>query len=173
MLGPAYSVHDHPAALILLCTGNPANFASRRVIAQRLALKDDRYATLVHPSASVALSCGVGRGSILLAHVAVTADAEIARHVAVMPQVVVTHDCRVGDFATLASGVRLGGGCNVEPGAYVGSGACVRENVTVGAGALVGMGSIVTRDVPANRLWFGTPATDRGPAPALRRDGQR
>lgn len=165
VLGSADAVHDHPEALVLLCTGHPGNYASRHLIAQRLELEDERYATLVHPTATVGSTCKVGQGSVLLAHVDVTADVEIARHVAIMPQVVVTHDCWVGDFATLASGVRLGGGCRVEPGAYVGSSVCVRENITVGAGALIGMGSVVTRAVPKQRLWFGAPATDRAPAP--------
>jgi sugar O-acyltransferase (sialic acid O-acetyltransferase NeuD family) len=173
VLGPADAVHDHAAALVLLCTGHPGNYASRRAIAERLELEDDRYATLVHPSASVGSTCKVGQGSVLLAHVDLTADVEIARHVAVMPQVVITHDCRVGDFATLASGVRLGGGCRVDPGAYVGSGVCVRENIVVGAGALVGMGAVVTRDVPTDRLWFGAPATDRAPAPAVPQNVRR
>jgi sugar O-acyltransferase (sialic acid O-acetyltransferase NeuD family) len=165
VLGPADAVHDHASALVVLCTGHPGNYASRRAIAERLELDDDRYATLVHPSASVGSTCTVGPGSVLLAHVAVTADAEIGRHVAVMPQVVVTHDGRIGDYATLASGVRLGGGCRVGTGAYVGSGVCVRENLTIGPRAMVGMGSVVTRDVPADRVWFGAPATDRAPAP--------
>jgi sugar O-acyltransferase (sialic acid O-acetyltransferase NeuD family) len=165
VLGPAEAVHDHATAQVVLCTGHPGNYASRALIAERLGLDDDRYATVVHPGATVGSTCTVGAGSVLLAHADVTADAEIGRHVAVMPQVVVTHDCRIGDFATLASGVRLGGGCRVHPGAYVGSGACVRENVTIGSRAMIGMGSVVTRDVPADRMWFGVPATDRAPAP--------
>jgi len=169
VLGPAEAVHDHASALVVLCTGHPGNYASRRAIAKRLELDDDRYATVVHPGATVGSTCTVGVGSVLLAHVDVTADAEIGRHVAVMPQVVVTHDGRIGDFATLASGVRLGGGCRVGAGAYVGSGACLRENLAIGPRAMIGMGSVVTRDVPPDRLWFGAPATDRAPAPSPHR----
>jgi sugar O-acyltransferase (sialic acid O-acetyltransferase NeuD family) len=166
VLGPAETVHDHPGALVALCTGHPGNYDSRRAIAERLALADDRYASVVHPDATVGSTCSVGAGSVLLAHVDLTADAAIGCHVAVMPQVVVTHDCRIDDFATLASGARLGGGCRIEAGAYVGSGALIRENVTVGPRAMIGMGSVVTRDVPPDRLWFGVPARDRASAPS-------
>jgi acetyltransferase-like isoleucine patch superfamily enzyme len=41
----------------------------------------------------------------------------------------------------------------------------LREGVTVGDWAMVGMGSVVTRDVPPRRLWFGSPARDAAPAP--------
>jgi sugar O-acyltransferase (sialic acid O-acetyltransferase NeuD family) len=168
VLGPIESVHDHASAQVVLCSGHPGNYDSRRAIADRLGLDDERYATIVHPGATVGSTCTVGAGSVLLAHVDVTADAEIGRHVAVMPQVVVTHDCRVEDFATLASGVRLGGSCRVERGAYVGSAASVRESVTIGRRALIGMASVVTRDVPADRLWYGIPARDMAPAPGAR-----
>ena len=86
-----------------------------------------------------------------------------------MPQVVLTHDTRVNDWATITSGVRLGGGCRIGEGAYIGAGACLREGVSVGDWAMVGMGSIVTRDVPPKRLWYGTPARDAAAAPAANR----
>jgi sugar O-acyltransferase (sialic acid O-acetyltransferase NeuD family) len=162
------AVHAHADAQVLLCTGRPDNYVTRRMLAEQLGFGDERYATVVHPTASVGSTCEIGAGSILLAHVDLTADVVLGRHVAVMPQVVLTHDVRVDDWATIASGVRLGGGCHVGEGAYLGSGACIREGITVGAWALVGMGSVVTRDVPAQRLWFGAPARDvsRAPLPA-------
>lgn len=97
-----------------------------------------------------------------------TTAVSIARHVVVMPQVVLTHDVRVDDFATIASGVRLGGACHVGRGAYNSSGAALREGVAIRQWAMVGMGSVVTRDVPAERLWYGIPARDvsRVPLPA-------
>ena len=165
VLGPIEAVDAHPRAQVVLCTGRPDNYASRRRLAERLGLSDDRYATVIHPTASIGSSCRVGAGSVLLAHVDLTADVVVGRHVAVMPQVVLTHDVHVDDFATLASGVRVGGGCHIETGSYVGSGACVRERLTVGERALVGMGAIVTRDVPTARLWVGAPARDVSPAP--------
>jgi sugar O-acyltransferase (sialic acid O-acetyltransferase NeuD family) len=165
VIGPIELVHRHPSALIVLTTGRPDNYLSRPLIAARLGLPDSRYATIVHPTATVGTTCAIGAGSVLLAHVDVTADVVVGRHVAVMPQVVLPHDARVDDFATIASGVRVGGACHVAEGAYIGAGACLRENITVGSRALVGMGSVVTRHVPGGRVWLGSPASDAGPAP--------
>jgi sugar O-acyltransferase (sialic acid O-acetyltransferase NeuD family) len=168
IVGPIDAVHDHPDAAVVLCTGRPDNYVSRPLIAERLGLDDERYATVVHPTATVGTTCRVGAGTVLLAHVDLTADVVVGRHVAVMPQVVITHDVTIDDCATIASGVRLGGSCHVGEAAYIGSGACLREGLTVGARAMVGMGAVVTRDVPAERLWFGSPARDvsRAPLPA-------
>lgn len=165
VLGPVDAIHDHPRAQLVVCTGRPDNYVSRRIIVERLGLEDERYATVVHPTASVGRSCRVGAGTVLLAHVALTASVTVGRHVAVMPQVVLTHDVTVEDWATLGSGVRVGGGARVGSGAYIGAAASLRERVAVGARAMVGMSAVVTRDVPSERLWYGAPARDRDRAP--------
>jgi sugar O-acyltransferase (sialic acid O-acetyltransferase NeuD family) len=158
VLGGMEETARHPEAQLVICTGSPRDYDSRRRLMERLALPRERYARVVHPSASVAGTATVGRGSVLLAGVVVTAAARIGDHVAIMPQVVVTHDDVVEDFCTVASGVRLGGGVRLARGAYVGAGALIREGVTVGPGALVGMGAVVTKDVPAGEVWAGNPA---------------
>lgn len=165
VLGPSSAVEEHGEAAVVICTGRPDNYTSRERIARRLGLDDQRYATIVHPAAAVGEGCAIGVGSVLLAQVALTVDVTVGRHVAVMPHVVLTHDVRVEDWVTLASGVRAGGGCHVRSGAYIGAGACLREGTTVGERALIGMGSIVTRDVPPGRTWYGSPARDISAAP--------
>lgn len=165
VVGPVEHVHRQPWAQVVLTTGRPDMYVSRPLLAARLGIPEARYATIVHPTSTVGTTCTVGAGSVLLAHVDLTADVTVGRHVVVMPQVVLPHDARVDDFATLASGVRVGGACHVEEGAYIGAGACLREGTRVGSRALVGMGSVVLRDVPPMRKWLGSPAADAGPAP--------
>jgi sugar O-acyltransferase (sialic acid O-acetyltransferase NeuD family) len=172
VIGPVEAVHDDPDVAVVICLGRPDAYTARRDIVTRLGLPEERYATLVHPAASVGSTCRVGAGSVVLAHTSLTAGVVVGAHVAVMPQVVLTHDVRVDDYATLASGVRLGGGVHIGSGAYIASGALVREGLDVGPWAMVGMGSVVTRDVPAERLWFGSPARDVRRAPLPWRPGR-
>lgn len=167
VLGPIDAVADHPEAGVVVCVGRPDAYTPRVDLVARLGLPAERYATIVHPTASIGSTCAVGAGSVLLAHVALTADVTVGEHVSIMPQVVLTHDVRVDDFVTLASGVRLGGTVSVGRGAYIGSGVCVREGCRIGRWAMVGMSSTVTRDIPDERLWYGSPARDvrRAPLP--------
>ncbi len=158
VLGPAEAVADHPAARVVVCTGSPADFGSRRRIVERLHLDPHRWATVVHPAAMLAPSTRLGVGTVVLASVVATASVRVGDHVAVMPGVILTHDDDVGDHVTFGSGVRLGGGVTVGPGAYVGAAAVVRERLTIGAGSLVGMGSVVIGDVPPGEVWAGVPA---------------
>ena len=165
VLGPIEAIADHPDAAVVVAVGRPDAYVVRRDLVVRLELPADRYATVVHPTVSVGSTCVVGVGSVLLAQVALTAEVSVGEHVAIMPQVVLTHDVRVDDFATLASGVRLGGGAHVGTGAYLASGVCVRDGCRIGPWAMIGMSSIVTKDVPEERLWFGSPARDARRAP--------
>jgi len=158
VLGGTAELSRLPDASVVVCTGRPDNYLSRPRIVGELDLPAERYATIMHPTAAISASSRVGPGSVLLAHVVLTAAVRIGSHVAVMPQVTLTHDDVVGDFATLASGAHLGGGVRVGAGAYVGAGALVREHRAVGPGSLVGMGSVVLSDVPAGQVWTGVPA---------------
>jgi sugar O-acyltransferase (sialic acid O-acetyltransferase NeuD family) len=158
VLGPVDQVERYPDAAVVVCTGSPADYGSRKRIVARLDLPPSRYARIVHPAASLASSTVLGEGSVVLAGAVTTAAVRIGAHVAVMPGCVFTHDDVVGDYATFGAGVRLAGGVEVAEGAYVGSGALVREHRRVGAWALVGMGSLVLTDVPAGEVWAGTPA---------------
>jgi sugar O-acyltransferase (sialic acid O-acetyltransferase NeuD family) len=158
VLGPSAAVYDAPYAGVVLCVGSPRDPLSRMRLADRLDLPPQRYATVVHPTASVSVDSVLGPGTVLLAQSVLTAGVRVGAHVAMMPRVVLTHDDVVEDYVTLASGVLLGGGVRVGRGAYMGAGAMVREYVTIGAGSVVGMGSVVLEDVPAGEVWAGNPA---------------
>jgi sugar O-acyltransferase (sialic acid O-acetyltransferase NeuD family) len=147
-----------PDARVAICTGRPDDYVSRPRIVAELGLEAERYATIVHPAATVSSSSSVGPGSVLLANTVLTAAVRVGAHVAVMPHVTLTHDDVIGDFATLASRSVLGGGARISRGAYIGAGAVVGQGLVVGELALVGMGAVVTRNVPAREVWAGVPA---------------
>jgi sugar O-acyltransferase (sialic acid O-acetyltransferase NeuD family) len=166
VLGPIDAVAEHPDAQVVICTASTRNQASRRVIAGRLALPAERYATIVHPSAAIAAGTEISAGSVVMAFVAVTAPQQIGAHVVIMPHVTITHDDRIADHVTFAARVALAGSVSVGEAAYLGSGALVREGLSIGAGALIGMGAVVLRDVPPFERWAGVPARPLGPNPA-------
>lgn len=158
VLGPVASIAGHPGARVVVCTGSPADYTSRRRLVDRLDLPAARYATVVHPAAVVPRSAQLGPGTVVLATAVLTTAVHVGAHVALMPGVVLTHDDVVGDYATFGSGARLAGGARVGEGAYVGAGALVREHCTVGAWSLLGMGAVLTVDLPPGEVWAGVPA---------------
>lgn len=158
VLGATDRVHDHPDAAVVPCVASPARPAARLRLTERLGLPSGRWATIVHPAASVAPGTVIGEGSIVLANVVVTAPIRIGAHFMAMPHVLLTHDDEIADGVTMAGRATLGGGVRVGGAAYLGQGCLVREGVTIGAGAVVGMGAVVLTDVPDGQTWVGNPA---------------
>ena len=49
VLGGLEELAGLPAAQVVVCTGHPGNFRSKKQIVERLGLPRERYATLIHP----------------------------------------------------------------------------------------------------------------------------
>jgi UDP-2-acetamido-3-amino-2,3-dideoxy-glucuronate N-acetyltransferase len=47
---------------------------------------------------------------------------------------------------------------NIENGASIGAGSIILGGLTIGKNSMIGAGSILTKNVPANELWIGSPA---------------
>lgn len=140
---------------ILLTVGEPR---VRRALARRLEDAGHRFATLIHPRATLTPWVTLGRGVLIMAHCSFTVDVEVGDHVVFNPGCTVAHDVRVGDYAYVSPGVDLAGRVVVEEGAFLGVGARVIPSCRIGAGAVVGGGAVVTRDVPADHVAVGVPA---------------
>lgn len=157
VIGPIELVSDCGDELVV-CAGSGR--VRRRLLGRLLdyGVTPGRFATVVHPHASVADGCEVGAGSILLAGARLTSQVSVGQHVVVMPNAVLTHDDIVGDFATLCAGVALGGEVVVAEAAYLGMNSSVRQRLVVGADSVLGMGAVLLEDLPAGETWAGVPA---------------
>jgi sugar O-acyltransferase (sialic acid O-acetyltransferase NeuD family) len=158
VLGYTDRVHDFPDAAVVSCVASSARPDGRLRLVRRLGLLADRWATVVHPAASIAPGTTIGEGSIVLAGVVVTAPITIGSHLVAMPHVLLTHGDVLADGVTLAGRATLAGGVQLDEAAYVGQGAMIREYVRIGAHAVIGMGAVVLGDVPDGQTWAGVPA---------------
>jgi UDP-2-acetamido-3-amino-2,3-dideoxy-glucuronate N-acetyltransferase len=55
----------------------------------------------------------------------------------------------------------------VESFTFIGRKAMIIGNIIIGEGSYIGAGAIVTKSTTPNRLYLGSPATDRGQAPKI------
>jgi sugar O-acyltransferase (sialic acid O-acetyltransferase NeuD family) len=160
VLGTIDDAPSYTHAFFLVCLEQGR---SREAVVERLSamgMHESRYATAVDPSVQCPEGCRIGRGSILLRNVTLTASVTLGSHVVAMPAVTFTHDADVADFATFAAGVSLGGGVRIGRAAYLGMNSSVRERTSVGAYATVGMGAAVLSNIPDGETWAGVPARE-------------
>ncbi|MDO5664828.1 MAG: acyltransferase [Bacteroidia bacterium] len=50
----------------------------------------------------------------------------------------------------------------IKKGASIGANSTILPGNTIGENALIGAGSVITKNIESNTVWFGNPATQRG-----------
>lgn len=158
VLGPLLAARDMEGCRFVNGIGSSATFRRKEAVVRSTGVGDDRFATLVHPTAVVARSASLGAGCVLFPHVSVFSRAHVGAHTLVLAGTVINHDAHVGAFGSVTSGVLVSGGVRIGEACYLGTGCAVRDGVSVGAGSLVGMGATVVADAPAGVVVAGTPA---------------
>ena len=132
--------------------------ASRAAVAAHLDQHGWRFASAVHPRASMGRGVKIGPGSVVMAGCVVNADAYLGGQVIVNTGATVDHDCRIEDAVHIAPGCHLCGGVSVGQGSLLGAGTTVTRGVRIGCKVIVGAGSTVIRDVVDEARVSGSPA---------------
>lgn len=138
--------------------GSDRSYRGRAQIAAVTGLATDRFATLVHPGASVSSRATVGNGVAVNHSVVVGGGAVIGDHVLLGPGCIVGHNSVIDDCSVLAAGSVISGFVHVGRNCYLGARSVVRQRLEIGEGALVGMGAVVVRDVCGGSTVVGNPA---------------
>jgi sugar O-acyltransferase (sialic acid O-acetyltransferase NeuD family) len=150
--------HKYPNAKVLAVPGSPTSFRSRKKIIDDLQLDKSRFATVVHPNASLSPFAVLGYNVLIMAGVVITANGKIGNHICILPNSVIHHDTIIGDYTLIGSNVTVAGHTTIGSMCYIGSGTSVINNVTIGDKSLVGMGTNVIRVLPENAKAVGNPA---------------
>jgi sugar O-acyltransferase (sialic acid O-acetyltransferase NeuD family) len=151
-------VERHPDVRFTTWIGQVETYHRRPQMIGSLGLPADRYATLVHPTASVSRRARVGPGVLIYPHCTVSSAAVIEDHVVVLPHSLVSHDCVLEAYSVVTSNVTVGSMARVGRCAYLGTHCCMLPKVQIGEGSLVGIGSVVLRDVEPYTVVVGNPA---------------
>lgn len=104
---------------------------------------------------------------------------KVGSHVRIHTNVYICQYSTIEDDAFIAPGVSFANdpfpvqnkvlvGPTVKKGARIGLNVTLLPGVVVGENSVIGAGSVVTKNVPPNRVWFGNPAKDRGPIQSLK-----
>lgn len=116
------------------------------------------WVNTIHPSCIIADNVKIGKGIIAMANCIFNPNAEIDDFTAFYTGAIIEHDCKISRFASISAGSVLGGKVFVGDYSAVTLGCTVFDRVNIAHNVVVGSGSLVTKDIPANQLWYGNPA---------------
>jgi len=158
VLGPIVAAQDFPDAHFVNAIGSVSTFLQRESIIEATRIPLERFATIVHPLASVSRTAYVGRGTVVLPHVFIGSDARVGDHVLILSGSAVNHDVVVGDCTCITSGACISGKVKIGRLCYLGTNCSLIGSITVNDYVLIGMGSVVLKDVPRGWAVVGNPA---------------
>ncbi len=158
VLGPLRSASTYGECLFVNGIGSPDNFWKKKDIIDATQIPLERFASIVHPSASVSKMAGLGHGTVVLQNTTIASNASIGNHVIVLPNTVISHDDSIGDYTCITGGVCVSGGVTIGNSCYLGTNSAIIDNVAIGDFCLVGMGSVVIDSIEQNSVVMGNPA---------------
>ena len=151
-------LEQFPNALVLAVPGSPTSYKIRSKIINDLQLLPDRFATVIHPKASVSSMAKIGKNVLIMAGVVVTSNSVIGDHVCILPNTAIHHDVNIGNYTLIGSNVSVAGSTVIEDNCYIGSGTKLINNIRIGKNSLIGLGSNVIKSIPPESKAVGNPA---------------
>lgn len=92
----------------------------------------------------------IDRGS--LGYTKIGSDTKIDNLVHIAHNVIIGKNCNIIALSIIGGSTVIGNNTWISPSVSV------RDAITIGENSLVGIGSIVTKSIPDNQIWFGNPA---------------
>jgi sugar O-acyltransferase (sialic acid O-acetyltransferase NeuD family) len=128
-------------------------------VRERVAQDYHRFATAIHPRATIAPDLQIGCGTVIMAGVVLSVGVSIGNHCIVNTHASIDHDVVLDEFVHVGPGATLGGSVRVGRASVVSLGANIIHGRTIGRDTIIGAGAVVLRDVPERVVAVGVPAT--------------
>jgi acetyltransferase EpsM len=110
-------------------------------------IPDERFATIIHPTAVVSKFARIGHGVSIQPFVSVGPNVTIGNHVQIYAQSLIGHNSTLDNYSYVANNACISANVHLKSGAYLGINCSILENTIIGEWALIGMGAVVIQDV--------------------------
>lgn len=123
-----------------------------------LQIPEDRFASIIHPTAVISKSAEIGYGVSIQPFVSIGPNTRIGNHVQIFAQALVGHGASLDNYSYVANNACIGADVHLKEGAYIGTNATTLEFISLGEWSVTGIGSVVLKDVPDYTKVAGNPA---------------
>ena len=121
-------------------------------------IPDERFATIIHPTAVISKFAKIGNGVSIQPFVSVGPNVTVGNHVQIFAQSLIGHDSTLDNYSYVANNACIGASVHLKSGAYLGINCSILENTIIGEWAFIGMGTVVIQDVLDFNKVVGNPS---------------
>ena len=158
VVGRLVDAQAHADCFFASTIWNESTFRELHIILSKTGLQPSRFATIIHPKASVSSRAKLGDGVLVHYGASIGGNVVIGEHVSIGPGAIIGHDTVFTGHTVVAAGAVVSGSVQVGGNCYIGSGSMIRQRINVGNQSLIGLGAVVVKDVPAHSTVAGNPA---------------
>lgn len=163
VLGPVSCLHEqHNSDLSYILAISQGRTKSR--IIKGLGSLSLNLINAIHPTAIIGSDVQMGSGNIIAAGAVIAYSTVFKNHITINLNTTVGHDCLINDYVTVAPGVNIGGRVTLGEGCDIGPNCTISKGVTVGGWSCLGPSTVVLKEIPPKKHYFGNPAR---PVPRL------
>lgn len=156
VLGKIADVEQFAQAEFVIAIASPR--ARAALFHQMHAQFTPSFASLIDPSVIIGKNTHIATGCLIFAGVILTTDSTVGQQAIIHINSTIGHDVVINDFVTIAPNVSVSGNVTLGDKVELGTNATIKEKVTIEQGVMVGMGSVINKNVEANKVIAGNPA---------------
>lgn len=157
VIGDLSELHNTNEFCFAIAVGD--NAARERIYNELISFKENLYfPSLVHSSATVSFFCDIGDGTVVMPNAVIGPNSNIGRFCIVNTQASIDHDCIMLDYSSLAPAAVTGGTVKIGLRSVISIGATIKHGIKIGNDSVVGANSYLNKDLPNNKVAYGTPA---------------
>jgi acetyltransferase EpsM len=154
VLGKIEKVREYDDSRFVVAIGDNE---TRMQIVEKLGFPDERFFTVIHPSAVIGKNVEIGVGSMVLGGVVINTGTSIGKHCIINTSASIDHHNKISDFVHVAPGTHTGGNVTIEEGSFLGIGVSVIPGIKISKWSIIGAGSVAIEDVPDYATVVGVP----------------
>lgn len=120
--------------------------------------KKFKFINLISKSSKVSVNSVLGEGNYVGPNVVVNSGVIIKNNCILNSSSVIEHDVIIEDNVHICPSVTIGGNCKVGKDSFIGIGSIIINKIKIGSKVILGAGSLVTKNLKSNNLYYGSPA---------------
>lgn len=121
-----------------------------------------KFINLISKSSKVSKYSIIGEANYIGANVIINAGTIIKDNCILNTSSIIEHDVIVDNNVHICPSVTIGGKCKIGDESFIGLGSNIIDNISIGKKVILGAGSLVTRKLKSNSMYFGVPAKRHG-----------